>query len=96
MAASFSVATSYSYKNRDGEAVIETTWFLCKAFSNKIEEKTLEKVTKGAKVEISGRLRCFRYTATDGTDKTEWEVIVNDIKIIEDELQINGEEPSDA
>lgn len=85
LAVSFSLATNYAYKNREGEAVIETTWFLCKAFSNKIKEETLEKLAKGSKVELTGRVRVSRYETPDGGDKTQWEVIVNDLEIIEEE-----------
>lgn len=82
--ASFSVATNYAYKDMGGNAVIETTWHNCTAFqSNKISVETLNKLEKGMSVNLKGRLRNHRYTDTEGTERTTYDVFVNELTILD-------------
>ena len=83
-----SVATSYVYKGRNGEPVIETTWH----FVNAWEGKNIPDVSifdKGDKVSVLGCVRSQRYTGSDGMERTSYEV--NAIRLskleIEEQLQ---------
>lgn len=76
--AKFSLATNYVYKNRNGDAVIETTWHNVVAWSGK-EMPDIEKIQKGCGLYVCGRLRSSKYTASDGTEKQIYEVIANKI-----------------
>ena len=60
--ARFSVATNYVFKGKDGTAVIETTWHTVVAWSGRGMPEDLNKITKGAPVYVTGRLRQQRFT----------------------------------
>ena len=65
--ARFSVATDHAFKNRSGEAVIETTWHQVTAFkSDRMPD--FSALVKGAGVEVKGRLRNNRFTDSNGID----------------------------
>lgn len=80
--AHFSLATEYAYKGRDGGAIIDITWFSCTAFEGP-KIAPLEKIQKGSKVHLIGRVRMQRYTDNTGCDRTNWEVICNSLDIVE-------------
>lgn len=80
----FSIATNYIYKAVDGTAIIETTWTNCTAFESD-RVSCLDKLERGAKVSLSGRLRNQRYTGSDGTDRTQTDVLVKELHILDDE-----------
>ena len=82
--ARFSVATNYCYRDKDGNAVIETTWHDCECFEgNKIPSETIAKLEKGMSVNLKGRLRNHRYTDTEGTERTTYDVYVNELTILD-------------
>lgn len=74
----FSVATDYAYRNRSGEAVIETTWHQVTAFKND-RMPDFSTLVKGAGVEVYGRLRNNRFVGYDGVERTVTEIIANKI-----------------
>ena len=83
--ATFSVATTYGYKDIDGGAVMETTWHLVRAWGgNGITEETLEKIHERTPVSVTGRLRAQRYTDNEGNDRTTYEVIASKVEIMEE------------
>lgn len=84
--ARMTVATSYAYKDREGGAVIETTWFSVIAWEGK-GIAPLSKIAKGSKVQVTGRIRNQKFTGSDGQERTSSEVYANKLSIIE------GDEP---
>ena len=44
-----------------------------------------EKIEKGGKVSVWGRLRSQRYTDSDGVERTAYEVLAKKIQLIEDD-----------
>ena len=79
--ARFSVATNYCYKNNSGEAVIETTWHQVTAFRND-KMPDFSTLTKGAGVEVKGRLRNSRYTDSNGEERIMTEIIASEVKVL--------------
>lgn len=74
--ARMSVATNYAYKDREGNAVIETQWHNITAFADKAASaQVLESISKGDTVEVSGRLRYQRVTDCNGNEKYVPEII---------------------
>lgn len=59
----FSVAINDSYKNRQGERVEQTTYFDCAYWLSANVAKIL---TKGALVELTGRVSARAWTGNDG------------------------------
>lgn len=80
--AKFSLATNFMYRGKDNEAVVETTWHNIVAWSGK-GMPAFSSIVKGAPVYVSGRLRSSRFTGSDGTEKTVYEVIAAKVEILD-------------
>lgn len=78
----FSIATDYSYKDRDGNPVVDTTWFNVTAWEGK-NIPDLRSVIRGTIVQVTGRVRTYKYTTADGEVKSSWEVIARRVTILE-------------
>ena len=77
--ARFAMATNYSYRAKDGTMFIDTTWFNVSAFEgDKI--RCLDKLQKGTKVHVLGRVRMQRYTGDNG-DRTCFEVVAQELNV---------------
>ena len=82
--ARFSVATNYCYRDKDGNAVIETTWHNCECFEGeKISSETIAKLDKGVSVNLKGELRNVRYTDANGEERTSTDIYVNELTILD-------------
>ncbi|MFO7524182.1 MAG: single-stranded DNA-binding protein [Ignavibacteriaceae bacterium] len=68
----FSVATTYSYKGKNGDWVNETTWHRVTAFN--LSDFMKENLKKGKKVYVEGRLTTNDYTDKDGVKRYSTEV----------------------
>lgn len=78
----FSLATEYAYRDNDGNAIIETNWFNCRAWDG-TDIADFTNLHRGDKVHLIGRLRCRRYQSADGGTNTTYEVIVSEL-LLED------------
>ena len=79
--ARFSLATNASFRNQSGGIVIETTWHNVAAWEGP-ECRNLDQLQKGDPVYVQGRIRCQRYTANDGTERTLYEVIAGKLDVL--------------
>ena len=61
--ANFTLATNLAYRDKDGCAIIETTWHNVTAWEGK-DIQNLDRIAKGSKVHLTGRIRCQRFTDT--------------------------------
>ncbi len=77
----FSLVTEYAYRDNDGNAIIETNWFNCRAWDG-TDIADFTNLHRGDKVHLIGRLRCRRYQSADGGTNTMYEVIVNSLEIL--------------
>ena len=68
----FSLATNYTYKDKDGNPVIETTWHNCVSF-----DKNDIFIKKGDTARVEGRIKANKYIDSDGKDKISYEIIVS-------------------
>jgi single-strand DNA-binding protein len=82
--ARFTVATSLAYNDKTGAAVIETQWHNVNAWEGKYIN-CLERLRKGDKVGLIGRLRYTKFTGSDGQEHNSTEILANRLIIIEDE-----------
>ncbi len=85
MVANFSLVTEYLYKTRDGGAANETTWHQITAWESK-DMPDLSTITKGTPVYVTGRLRTFKYTNSEGVEKILHEVVANKVRIVSEEV----------
>ena len=70
---SFSMATTYSYKGKDGNWVNETTWHNITVFN--LSDYMKENLKKGRKVYVEGRLTKRDYTDKEGIKRYSTDVI---------------------
>ena len=77
----FSVATEYSFKDRDNNPVVDTTWFNITAWEGK-NMPDLRLVVRGAIVQVSGRVRTYKFTTADGSDRSGWEILARRVTLL--------------
>ena len=81
--ARFSMVTENSSTSKDGGLMIECTWFsVCAWEGGKITG--IDKITKGSKVHVLGRIRVRRYVDAEGNDRQCWEVVANELELLEE------------
>lgn len=82
--AHFTIATNYAYKDKNGAAVIETTWHNVVAWANE-KFPDLTKIDKGAKLYVCGRMQAHKFQGQDGQEHFTYEVLASRIVLIEDD-----------
>jgi single-strand DNA-binding protein len=78
---SFSVATSYSYKGKDGNWVDGTTWHNITAFN--LSDYYKDNLKKGKKVYVEGRLSKKEYTDKEGIKRYSTDVILDKLIVLD-------------
>lgn len=86
---SFSVATNFSYKNKNGEWTDETTWHNVVAFN--LSDYFKDYLKKGKKVYVEGRLVSRSYEDKDKIKRTVYEVRADKIIPLESNAEIYRE-----
>ena len=84
------LATNFAYKDREGTAVIDTSWHNVIAWEGR-GIQGLDKIGKGTKLHVLGRIRYQNYTGVDGIDRTGTDILASQIKIIDDPSQMSYE-----
>ena len=80
--ASFSLATSESWKDKtSGEPVEKTEWHRCVAW-RKLAEIIGQYAKKGQKLYVEGKLLSRKYTDKDGAERQITEIQVNDVILL--------------
>jgi len=74
---SFSIATTNSYKGKDGNWVNETTWHNVTVFN--VSDFMKENLKKGKKVYVEGRLTKKEYTDKEGVKRYSTDVVAEKI-----------------
>jgi len=78
---SFPLATSYSYKGKDGNWVNETTWHNIVAFN--LSDFFKDALKKGKKFYVEGRLTKKEYTDKEGIKRYSTDIISDRIIVLE-------------
>ena len=80
--ASFSLATSETWKDKaSGEPVEKTEWHRCVAW-RKLAEIIGQYAKKGQKLYVEGKLLSRKYTDKDGAERQITEIQVNDVILL--------------
>ena len=87
---SFSVATSWRYKTRDGEQREETEWFRVNAWG-RLAETTNQYLTRGSKVYVEGRLQSRSWQGQDGQTRFSNEIRASDVRFLDPRGQTSGD-----
>ena|SRR5579872_2748391 len=85
----FSVAATTRRRERDGEWADHTEWFSVTVFGRQAETMA-ERVTKGTRVYVEGRLESRQYETQNGTKGFSLDVVANEV-IVLDSRQRDGE-----
>lgn len=79
--ANFNLATSESFKNKEGERVTNTEWHRITAWSPLAE--IIEKyVKKGSQIYLKGSLKTRSYEDKDGVKRNITEVVMKELKML--------------
>lgn len=79
--ANFSVATSESYINKNGEEVNSVEWHKITAWG-RLGEIAAEYLKKGSKVYVEGKIRTSKFTKKDGTAGYSTSIIASTIQFL--------------
>lgn len=76
------VATSESWKDKDGTQQERTEWHRCIAF-NRLAEVMGEYLRKGSKVYIEGKLQTRKWQDREGVDRYTTEIVVGEMQMLD-------------
>ncbi len=91
--ANFSIATSESWKDSNGERVTRTEWHNIVIYK-KLAEIAGQYLKKGSSVYLEGRIQSRKYTGKDGTEHTAYEIIVSEMKMMGGKMENQQQEYS--
>lgn len=77
----FSVATSESWKDKNGQRQESTEWHnvtMCR----KLAEIAGKYLTKGSQVYLEGKIQSRKYTDKNGVERTAYDIIANEMKML--------------
>src|SRR5574343_238498 len=77
----FSLATTHSYKGKDGNWVNDTTWHNIVAFS--VSDSVKSSLLKGNKVCVEGRIQNRNYTDKEGIKRYVTEIVSERIVLLD-------------
>lgn len=84
----FSLCTERTYNDKDGNQIVDVQWFNCIVWQQPYPQmESVETIEKGANVGVSGRIRNYKFTAQDGTERYGYEVVVTDFNVIAPPVQ---------
>ena len=78
---SFSLATSESWKNKQGEKQESTQWHRCVAYG-KLGEIIAQYAGKGDKLYVEGKLNTREWQDKDGNKRQTTEIVVEDMQLM--------------
>ena len=92
----FSLATSESYKDKQGQKVENTEWHKIQCF-NKLAEVAEKYFKKGSKILVEGKLKTRSWENKEGSKVYVTEIIINSFEFLDSkktESHSNQEQPS--
>lgn len=80
----FSVVTEHASRDREGNSIIEQTWFNAALWETAGALKPeMDKIQKGSWVEVTGRLRIRKYTSIDSIERVALDVFARTVTVLE-------------
>ena len=76
-----SVATTESWKDKEGNKQEKTEWHRVVFFS-RLAEIAGEHLKKGSQIYVEGKLRTNKWQAQDGTDRYTTEILANEMQML--------------
>ena len=91
----FSVATSESWKDQSGQKKERTEWHNITMY-RKLAEIAAQYLKKGSQVYIEGRIQSRKYTGKDGIERTAFEIIASEMKMLGGKAEGSSESTNTA
>jgi len=88
-----SLATSESWKNKQGVLQERTEWHRISVF-NKLAEICAEYLKKGSLIYLEGKLRTRKWQDQQGNDRYSTEIIMQELQMLGGKPKQNGEPPA--
>jgi single-strand DNA-binding protein len=80
--ANFSIATSETWKDRDGERQEKTEWHNCQVWGENLIKVVDKYLSKGDKVYVEGKVQTRKWEDQDGKDRYSTEIVVYELKML--------------
>ena len=77
----FSVATSESWNDRNGQRVERTEWHNITMY-RRLAEIAGQYLRKGSQVYLEGKIQSRKYQGKDGVERTAYDIIANEMKML--------------
>ena len=77
----FSVATSESWRDQNGQRQERTEWHNITMY-RKLAEIAGQYLKKGSQVYLEGKIQSRKYQGKDGIERTAYDIIVNEMKML--------------
>lgn len=77
----FSVATSESWKDQNGQSQERTEWHNITMY-RKLAEIAGQYLKKGSQVYLEGKIQSRKYTDKNGAERTVYDIIANEMKML--------------
>lgn len=88
----FSVATSESWKDKNGQRQESTEWHNVTMY-RKLAEIAGQYLKKGSQVYLEGKIQSRKYQGKDGIERTAYEIIANEMKMFGGNSQATQGQP---
>lgn len=90
----FSVATSETWNDRNGQHVERTEWHNITMY-RKLAEIAGQYLKKGGLVYLEGRIQSRKYQGKDGIERTAYDIVANEMKMLGGRNENSGGAPYD-
>lgn len=88
----FSVATSEKYTDKNGQRQESTEWHNVTMY-RKLAEIAGQYLKQGSQVYIEGKIKSRKYTDKKGVERTDYDIIANEMKMLGGNSQATQEQP---
>ncbi|HEZ2350577.1 single-stranded DNA-binding protein [Neisseria meningitidis] len=88
----FSVATSETWNDRNGQRVERTEWHNITMY-RKLAEIAGQYLKKGGLVYLEGRIQSRKYQGKDGIERTAYDIVTNEMKMLGGRNENSGGAP---
>ncbi len=91
----FSIATSETWKDQNGQKQERTEWHAITLY-RRLAEVAGQYLKKGSQVYIEGRIQSRKYTDKNGIERTAYEIIGNEMKMLGGKAEGSSESANTA
>lgn len=91
----FPVATSEKYTDKNGQRQEATEWHNVTMY-RKLAEIAGEYLKQGSQVYIEGKIKSRKYTDKNGVERTAYDIIANEMKMLGGNSQTPAQKPQQA